>query len=81
MADSQARVLRAGVLSRIGLVTSVDLAQCILATDVAAYRDNLDYSARRSSRGALLLDSKLEDVGRTGMFFESYGVANMQPTG
>jgi hypothetical protein len=50
MVDSQARALRAGVLSRIGLVTSVELAQCILATDLAAYRDNLDYSARRSSR-------------------------------
>jgi len=52
MVDSQVRALRAAVLSRIGLVTSVELAQCILATDVAAYRDNLDYSARRSPRGA-----------------------------
>jgi len=52
MVDSQARALRAGALSRIALVTSVELAQCILATDVAAYRDNLDYSARRNSRGA-----------------------------
>jgi len=52
MVDSQTRALRAGVLSRIGLVTSVELAQCILATDAAAYRDNLDYSARRNPRGA-----------------------------
>ena len=52
MVDSQVRALRAGVLSRIALVTSVELAQCILATDAAAYRDNLDYSARRSPRGA-----------------------------
>jgi hypothetical protein len=40
----------ARVLAQIGRVTSIQLASCILATDIAACRDNLGYAACRAQR-------------------------------
>jgi hypothetical protein len=46
--ESPMRTAAAGAFARTSRLTSIELAQCILATDAAACRDNLAYSARRS---------------------------------
>lgn len=46
--ESPMRTAAAGAFARISRLTNIELAECILATDAAACRDNLAYSARRS---------------------------------
>jgi hypothetical protein len=46
--ESPMRTAAAGASARTSRLTSIELAECILATDAAACRDNLAYSARRS---------------------------------
>jgi hypothetical protein len=65
------RTAAAGAFARISRLTNIELAECILATDAAACRDNLAYSARRSgvarrsSVGTVIAPRGLTDQYRT----------------
>ena len=69
--ESPMRTAAAGAFARISRLTNIELAECILATDAAACRDNLAYSARRSgvarrsSVGTVIAPRGLTDQYRT----------------
>ncbi len=57
---------------------SVVIPKCHVSSYLFAQGDNVVTAlVLASKRVALLLDEKLEDVGRTGMIFEGYGVDHL----